>query len=1022
MNFCGYLSEFSNKEMIIKGAVRTELISCGDNSITVNMPEQKYDVNSIIAYAVLDYDHKYVWYSTAKATVGQNVINFDSFDFLVAGKVPVRYKLYAVFQEDGILYFRRLYNPEIRDEYKETGDRSLLYYDVINESQFNNEKAYLGIHITTGGFYAMNIYDESEKVNYKITNVVNNFKIEDDCFCFDVRVEKFPGTTEYSLVVQESEGGEESYYDVPKQPVTDNGDFLLFSCKLDRHFADIDHPAVLHLYTRYVIDGRAYYTRVKTASPELSEEIRQLSFDEFDRFNDDLETLTIRSNLGGLQFISVAPNNSYDYVNNSVKDTIMNRNIAVNRIMYGTQDVTDNGEYKIYINADMSSIGEIAAFGFFPKAKEKVILDITAWDKRTGELTIDLSNLEETCQDFTSRSYMLCIAFEYKGRVYPAKFKSPAFRGAATAYGVRAISNRVFDVVKSFMVNGVKVTLAPMYTYGGYFYIRVREELLSRKDLVSVKYNKLSFEGSNINVTVKAPKDKNFTGFVFTYRYKKSEDRLLYFVDGEIKKGIRRNKLSASIDLSKFELKRVIWDLYAVFEENGVKYAAPIKIRRRKVNKILFDKKRIERQAEITVETEEGEDSIFPYYTAINTVAFLMREKNQNDCMEFRQQEFEALKIFKKNRKKLLSQNIILVYEKYCSCAQDNGYVFFKHCMEHDAEKILDAKIYYIIDKNASDYERVKMYDDHVIDFLSLDHMVYLLAAKLLVSSDSKPHSYVWRPNNSIISDALKDKDLFFLQHGVTALKRVDHVFGKKSVSPVSRFVATSADERSIIINNFGYKPNEVSMTGFARWDDLEDKSKDYNEILIMPTWRSWLDECEDSAFLESDYYKNYEELLTSKRLQKLLEENDLVFNFYIHPKFKDFINSFSVDNDRIRLIPYGEEPLNELMMRCKLLITDYSSVCWDVYYMNKPVLFYQFDYELYNTIHGSYLNMETDLFGYRSFTIKELLDDFEKSIKNGFKQPKKFDKMRESKFAFTDKNNSARIVREIKKMDIFED
>ena len=412
---------------------------------------------------------------------------------------------------------------------------------------------------------------------------------------------------------------------------------------------------------------------------------------------------------------------------------------------------------------------------------------------------------------------------------------------------------------------------------------------------------------------------------------------------------------------------------------------------------------------------------IFPYHTSIHTVAFLMREKTPHDSSEFRAREFEALKIYKKNKKKLASQNIILIYEKFCTCAQDNGYCFFKHCMEHDAEKLLNAKIYYIIDKNCSDYERVKKYDDHVIDFLSLDHMVYLLAAKLLVSSDSKPHSYVWRPNNSFIADNLKNKELFFLQHGVTALKRVDHVFGKKSVSPVNKFVATSSEERSIIINNFGYKSSEVCMTGFARWDDLIDKSKDYNEILIMPTWRSWLDEAEDSTFLQSDYYKNYSELLHSERLNKLLEEYDLVFNFYIHPKFKDYISNFNVTSDRMRLIPYGEEPLNELMMRCKLLITDYSSVCWDVYYMNKPVLFYQFDYDLYNTIHGSYLDMEKDLFGYRSLTLDKLLDDFENACKNNFKQPREYEIMRDSKFAFTDRNNSARIVREIKKMNIFD-
>ena len=40
---------------------------------------------------------------------------------------------------------------------------------------------------------------------------------------------------------------------------------------------------------------------------------------------------------------------------------------------------------------------------------------------------------------------------------------------------------------------------------------------------------------------------------------------------------------------------------------------------------------------------------------------------------------------------------------------------------------------------------------------------------------------------------------------------------------------------------------------------------------------------------------------------------------------------------------------------------------------------------------------------------------------KNNFKQPREYEIMRDSKFAFTDRNNSARIVREIKKMKIFD-
>ena len=41
------------------------------------------------------------------------------------------------------------------------------------------------------------------------------------------------------------------------------------------------------------------------------------------------------------------------------------------------------------------------------------------------------------------------------------------------------------------------------------------------------------------------------------------------------------------------------------------------------------------------------------------------------------------------------------------------------------------------------------------------------------------------------------------------------------------------------------------------------------------------------------------------------------------------------------------------------MLITDYSSVSWDIYYMEKPILFYQFDLEQYNETNGSYIDMD---------------------------------------------------------------
>ena len=136
----------------------------------------------------------------------------------------------------------------------------------------------------------------------------------------------------------------------------------------------------------------------------------------------------------------------------------------------------------------------------------------------------------------------------------------------------------------------------------------------------------------------------------------------------------------------------------------------------------------------------------------------------------------------------------------------------------------------------------------------------------------------------------------------------------------------------------------------------------------------------------------------------------------YIHPNGREYIKNFSISGDRVALIPFGSQPLNELMMECKLLVTDYSSVCWDVYYQGKPVLFYQFDLEQYNETQGSYIDMETELFGDRATEPEQLFALLEEAAANGFQLKEKYAEMRESMYAYLDHNNSQRTCEEIQK------
>ena len=172
--------------------------------------------------------------------------------------------------------------------------------------------------------------------------------------------------------------------------------------------------------------------------------------------------------------------------------------------------------------------------------------------------------------------------------------------------------------------------------------------------------------------------------------------------------------------------------------------------------------------------------------------------------------------------------------------------------------------------------------------------------------------------------------------------------------------------------------------------------------------------------------------LLNSERLNQILEKYDLEVNFYLHAKFQEYADTFKSISKRIHLISFGEVAVNEMLMRCRMLITDYSSVCWDILYQDKPSLFYQFDIEKYNEAHGSYIDMETELPGPLVYTTSEvvdkiknldklneqyqLLDYLEETVQNDFRLKPEYEKMRGEYLQFKDHEHSRHICEEIKK------
>lgn len=631
--------------------------------------------------------------------------------------------------------------------------------------------------------------------------------------------------------------------------------------------------------------------------------------------------------------------------------------------------------------------------------KKRYIAGVVAYDKKKGRRCIVVPSL--TKSDGTDISKMFCEPL-FANYTLPKAYFDADLKKLTDANSDRAKKLlELYDLTPTVY----EVAASP-------FYNKNRELTLyfGKKDdaLEAIyppcKLRRLKAKGNRLELKLDIPNDQNaeFKGIVLKYR-SVIEDIQIPF-ECSLDKKEKYTRVKAVINFTEnMPLKEIYWDVRAVVGKYGANQYVKLGYNGFALKQKLYFS---------NVQSDVGSKHIiFPYFNKRGIINFCYREKSEYDTPQIKRREVLAYILYIFSGLFLSRKKIWIVYEKFCKMAQDNGYYFFKYCMENLPEN--ERKhIYYVIDKRSDEYKNVEKFNKNVIDFMSVKHMLYIMSMAICVSSDSKSHLYAWRTKPSLVKRAIGKKKELFLQHGVTALKQVHQLFGKKGTSAMTYFVTTGRAEQEIAVNELGYSEKTAPITGFARWDVLHDKQTDGEKfILLMPTWRSWLEEVSDNQFLVSDYYKRYSSLLQSPRLNTILKNGNAKLIFYIHPKFAGYIDNFKASvSSRVTYIPFGKIPLNELMMHCSMLITDYSSVCWDVYYMDKPVLFYQFDYDMYNTAHGSYINMETDLFGNRSTTEDALLNDIEHFVQNGFEE-NEADRLAAGKyFEYRDNNNSKRI------------
>jgi CDP-glycerol glycerophosphotransferase len=320
--------------------------------------------------------------------------------------------------------------------------------------------------------------------------------------------------------------------------------------------------------------------------------------------------------------------------------------------------------------------------------------------------------------------------------------------------------------------------------------------------------------------------------------------------------------------------------------------------------------------------------------------------------------------------------------------AQDTGYRFFKYMRtEHP-----DRNVFYVIEEDSPELENVKDLG-HVLLFGSKEHIWHTIMARRIIGSHHADYLYPLRTDK--FKKMVKAKKVF-LQHGVMGTKNMVHNYGV--IAPnfdTDLFIVSSDYEKSYIVQDFGYLPEDVAVTGLSRFDSLFQKDvPTKRQLLIIPTWRDWI--VTDEKFLESEYFERYNQLVNHPALHEFSRTNNFEIVFCLHPNMQRF-TSYFVDAP-IRIVSQGEVDVQHLLKESAMMITDYSSVAFDMSFLEKPIIYYQFDRERFIGKYPSHLDLDNDLPGDIVYRLEDILQLVEKYADANFKM-KEEHKKRAAKF-----------------------
>lgn len=337
----------------------------------------------------------------------------------------------------------------------------------------------------------------------------------------------------------------------------------------------------------------------------------------------------------------------------------------------------------------------------------------------------------------------------------------------------------------------------------------------------------------------------------------------------------------------------------------------------------------------------------------------------------------------------------------------NNAYLF------HYLEDIRPSFDYFFYTKNKTIFRSLR--NEHpgkILYAYSLKTFIIFLKARVLIVSTG--------PEDFFPYFLQSRKKIINIWHG-TPIKNIGFLISEanpKMLTKFSRaidfFCVSSEFEGDIIKKAFHLSPKKILLSGQPKNDFIFQNHSCFLKsfpflqkkvILYAPTFR-------ETGMKQ----RMLKELIPLQQLQKMLEKQDAYFLYrnHINTTEQQSIEGFSRIISASPTIFSDSQPL---LYFTDLLITDYSGIYFDFLLLNRPIIFYNWDYEAYQNKRNFLYSYNENTPGPKIQTPELLFNTMEEYLQQPEKDAAWREKIKNKFHTFTDGKACERIYGKITEM-----